>query len=67
MADRFNSEINRKQVVVKHDGYVWVDGTYTKIKQWDSSSTTWSNQSGQEIKELRGKSLEEVLKLKGYI
>ena len=65
MADRFNQIIRGKQVVVKHDGHLWVDRRYTNLKQWDSSSTNWSNQSGQRQKELDSMSLDAVLRYKG--
>jgi hypothetical protein len=67
MANRFEKYFGRTKVTVHHDGWVWVNGSSTGIKQWDSNPKKWSNSGGQEIKELSGMSLEEVLKFKGYI
>jgi len=66
MADRFNEIIRGKRVILKQNGALWVDGVYKNLNQWDSSQTTWSNQSGQEQKELRGMSLDALLKFKGF-
>lgn len=55
------------QVNVYNNGEVWVGGKFTQLRQWESDPKRWSNQSGQEITDLKGKSLEEVLKIKGYI
>ena len=68
MANRFENYFGRIKVTIHHDGWLWVNGSRTGIKQWDSPhSTRWSNAGGQEIKELAGMSLEQVLKYKGYI
>jgi hypothetical protein len=67
MANRFEKNIRGTKVTVHHDGWVWVNGSPTGIKQWNDNPKRWSNTGGQEIKDLSGYSLEEVLKEKGYI
>ncbi len=67
MANRLETTFKGKRVNVWANGDVWVNGNYTQLRQWESDPKRWSNQSGQEITELRKKSLEEVLKIKGYI
>lgn len=66
MADRFNEVIRGKRVIIKENGALWVDGHYKNLNQWKSSNTTWSNQSGQHIKELDRMSLDAVLRFKGF-
>ena len=61
MADRFNQTIDRKIVRVTSDGHLWINHVYQNLKQWDDRKT-WSNQSGQENKDLRGYSIEEVVR-----
>lgn len=63
----FETKIQGKKVSVWSNGDVYVNGSYTGLRQWQSSSTTWSNSSGQEQKDLGGMSLEQVLKFKGHI
>ena len=67
MANRLEVVIRGKKINVWNNGDVWVNGNYTQLRQWESDPKRWSNQSGQEITDLRKKSLEEVLKIKGYI
>lgn len=66
MADRFNGVIRGQKVSLKSNGALWVNGVYKNLNQWDSSSTTWSNQSGQRQKDLDGMSLDDVLRFKGF-
>jgi hypothetical protein len=63
----FENKIQGHRVAIYNNGDLYVDGSYTGLRRWQSSSTNWSNSSGQEIKDLRGKSLEDVLRYKGYI
>ncbi len=64
---RLETTIRGKSVNVYNNGDLWVAGKNTNLRQWESNPKRWSNQSGQEIRDLQGKSLEEVLKIKGYI
>lgn len=66
MANRFENYFGRTKVTIHHDGWVWVNGSSIGIRQWECG-TRWSNNGGQEIKELSGMSLEKVLKFKGHI
>lgn len=56
-----------KRVSVHSNGQIFVDGNCTKLKQWTSSSTRYSNLSGQEQKDVKGKNLEEALYLRGFL
>jgi hypothetical protein len=60
-------KINGKQVNIHNDGVIFVNGKNTKIKQWKSDKTRYSNLSGQELKELQGLSIEYALDLKGFL
>jgi hypothetical protein len=63
----FEGKIQEHRVAIYNNGDLYVDGSYTELRRWQSSATNWSNSSGQELKDLRGKSLEDVLRYKGYI
>lgn len=67
MADRINTRMSGKKITIHHDGWLFVNGNSTGIKQWDSDPKRWSNNGGQEIKLLQGMPLEQVLRFKGYI
>lgn len=56
-----------KKVSVHADGHVFVEGRDTKLKVWKSDETRYSNLSGQEQRELKGKSLESALASKGFL
>ncbi len=56
-----------KKVSVHYNGEIFVDGKKTNLKQWSSSSTRYSNLSGQEQKEIKGKPLEEALYIRGFL
>ena len=64
---RLETRLGGKSVNVYDNGDVYVAGTYTNLRQWESNPKRWSNSSGQEISDLNKKSLEEVLKIRGYI
>ncbi|MDR2640941.1 MAG: hypothetical protein LBC61_06705 [Candidatus Peribacteria bacterium] len=66
MAQEYTN-IRGNRISVHSDGHVFVNGNSTGIKQWSSSSTRWSNLSGRELSELKGLSIEEVLRFKGFI
>jgi len=59
--------VQGKKISVHGDGQVFVNGKDTGLKQWSSDPKRWSNLFGSEQKDLRGLSLEEVLRFKGYI
>lgn len=56
-----------KRVSIDGGGKIFVNGTFTNIKQWSSDSKRYSSGSGSELKEISGKSLEDALKLKGFL
>jgi hypothetical protein len=63
-----NFSIRGKTVTVHNDGYIFVNGNATNIKQWQSSSKRYSDtRSGSEIKEISGLDLESALLLKGFV
>jgi hypothetical protein len=64
---RLDIKIQLKEIRVYDNGDVYVDGSYTNLRQWSSDPKRWSNGSGQEIKDLKGKDLEQVLKIRGYL
>ena len=64
---RLEIEIQGKEVNIYNNGNLWVGGQNTGLRQWESNPKIWENQSGQQIIDLKGMSLEEVLKFKGYI
>ena len=53
--------------VTLNDRYVFVDERSTGLRQWEHEPTRWSNTSGRELTELRGNSLEQVLRIKGFL
>ena len=59
-------KIRGKRVVVNHDGLIFVDGKATNLKQW-KNGTQYSNQYGNEQKDLRGKKLTDALYLRGFL
>ncbi len=65
--DMADYRLKGKRVTVHRDGEIFVDGSKTNIKQWASSSTRYSNLSGQEQKDLKGLTLEEALVLRGFL
>jgi hypothetical protein len=64
MATEYN--IRGKKVKVDGDGEVFVDGSFTGLKK-GLTTTMWMNSGGIEIKELKGKSLEEALLYMGKL
>ncbi len=64
---RLDTKIRNKRVTIHNNGDVYVDGTYTNLRQWESNQKRWSNGSGQEQSDLKDKSLDEVPKIRGYI
>lgn len=65
---RLETKMRGKSVNIYNNGDLWVAGKNTGLRQWSSDSKRWSKQSsGSEISELRGKSLEQVLQIRGYI
>lgn len=63
----FETRLNGKKVTIHTNGDVYVNASYTDIRQWSADPKRWSNDSGRELTEYKGKSLEEVLTIKGYI
>ncbi len=59
--------IKGRRVSIHSNGQIFVDGRDTKIKQWSSSATRYSNLSGQEQKDISGKKLEDALMLRGFL
>ena len=59
--------IQGKRISVHPDGQIFVDGRDIGLYRFKSDPKRWKNPHGTEIHALRGKSLEDVLKLKGYI
>ncbi len=59
--------IQGKKISVHSDGQLFVDGRDTGLYRWSSDPKRWKNRYGSEVKNFKGKSLEDVLKLKGYI
>ena len=63
-----NSEMTIKGNRIKFmDGHLYVNGSDQNLKQWSSDPKRWSNRYGQEQSEYKNKSLEEVLKMKGFM
>ncbi len=63
-----NSEMGIKGNRVRFiNSHLYVNGKDLNLKQWDSDPTMWSNRYGTKQSEYSGKSLEEVLKIKGLI
>lgn len=68
MALRFESTISGKKITIhSSNGQMFVNGRDTQLYQWKSDPKRWKNQGGSDISELKGKSIEEVLKYKGHI
>ena len=63
----FETTLRGKKVSVHNNGQVFVKGSDTGLYQWQSDPKRWKNSSGQELSDLKGKSLEDVLKIKGHI
>ena len=59
--------IRGKSVTVHNDGEIFVNGNATNIKMWSSSSTTYSNLSGQKQNDISGLDLESALLLRGLL
>ena len=59
-------KIKGKKISVHSDGLIFVDGMSTRIRQWDCGNR-YSNPSGQEIKDLKGMSLQDALYFKGLL
>jgi hypothetical protein len=64
---RLDTRLNGKKVTIHSNGDMYVNGSYTGLRQWSSDPKRWSNDSGREQADLKGKSPEEVLKIRGYI
>ena len=63
-----NSEMTIKGNRVKFiNGHLYINGKDQNLKQWDSDPKQWSNRHGQKQSEYSGKSLEDVLRMKGHI
>jgi hypothetical protein len=60
-------KLRGKVVSVHSNGQIFVNGGSTGLKQWTSSSTRYSNLSGQEQTDVKGKNLEEALYLRGFL
>lgn len=59
--------IKGSRVSIHSNGQIFVNGKDTKIKQWTSSPTRYSNMSGQEQKDISGNKLEDALMLRGLL
>lgn len=55
------------RVSIHLNGQIFVNGKDTKLKQWKSSPTHYSNMHGQEQKDISGKKLEDALMLRGFL
>ena len=62
-----NYILRGKKVSVHSDGRIFVEGKSTGLKQWSSSSTKYSNLSGQEQKDIKGQILVNALYLRGFL
>jgi hypothetical protein len=63
----FSTSVGGKSVSVDSDGCVYVNGTSSGFKIWQSNSKRYSNLYGQEIHQLAGLDLESALRLKGLL
>lgn len=61
MANRLEGKVNGRPVTIRDDGWVLVNKELIGIKQCDSDPKRWYNKDLQEIEELYGKSIGEVL------
>ena len=59
--------IKGKWVKVSNNGEIYVNGSTTRIKQWESDKTRYSNLSGSEQKHLKGLDLEKALEALGLV
>ena len=59
-------KIRGKRVSVHADGHIFVDGKDTKLRQW-SNGKDYSNMDGQKQTDVKGKSLEEALYIRGFL
>lgn len=66
MANNSRMDIGRHKVSFR-EGHLYVNGNYLGIKQWESDPKRWSSQHGREVPEYKGKSLEDILRLKGFL
>ncbi len=62
-----DTTIQGKSITIYNNGDMYVNGSYTGLRRWQNSPKNWSNSSGQEISDLKGKDVQEVLQLKGFI
>jgi len=66
MAREFRAS-NGKKITVHNDGEIFVNGKATGLKQWQSSSTKYSNLSGTEQKDIKGLGVEDALWKRGLL
>ena len=66
MAHEFRSK-NYKRITIHTDGHIFVEGKCTGLKQWVSTSSRYSNLSGQEQKDIKGLGIEEALWKRGLL
>lgn len=59
--------IGGKRISIHSNGKIFINGSDTGIKKWNSENNRYSNNYGRELKELRGLCIEEALRLKGFI
>ena len=59
--------IQGRKISIWNSGQLFIDGHNTGIYQWKYDPKRWSDTGGQEIRDLKNKTLEEVLQIKGYI
>lgn len=60
-------KFGKNTISIHSDGQIFVNGNFTGIIQWKSDPKRYKNRLGTEIAELKDKSLEVVLKLRGYL
>ncbi|NVK30116.1 MAG: hypothetical protein HWE20_03870 [Gammaproteobacteria bacterium] len=53
--------IRGKKVTIHNDGEIFINGSKTGLKQWQSDRTRYSNLSGQEQREIKGLDIEKAL------
>ncbi len=66
MAREFRAS-NGKKIIIHSDGEVFVNGNRTGLKQWQSSSSRYSNLSGTEQKDIKGFGIEDALWKRGLL
>ncbi len=59
--------IKGRKIKIFHDGEIFVNGKKTKLKQWKSSNSRYSNLQGRELEELKGLNIEEALSRMGKL